>query len=102
KAFVGELTKSPSFDELHRDVAIRSNDAGLIDGDDVRMIERRRQRRFPQEPLQGIVLLALIRDEHATDDFQRDVAPEAGVLRPIDLSHAARAKLADDFVRTDT
>src|SRR6185369_12405897 len=38
-----------------------------------------------------------VRGEH----LDRDVAPEAGVLRPVDLSHAPRADRGDDLVGSE-
>ncbi len=102
KILAGEFTQRSAFDQFHRDVAIVSDDAGLVDRHDVWMVERRGKRRFSQKSLEGVVLRVLIGDEYAPDDFQCDVASETRVLGAIDLSHAADTELADDLVRADT
>jgi hypothetical protein len=37
----------------------------------------------------------------AAHDLDRDVAPEAGIARAVDLAHTARAERGDDLVGTE-
>ena len=92
--FRRELSERRSLDELHRDVAILSDDPGVVDGDDVRMVEAGSERGLAQKAIERIVL----GDEGVADDFERDVAAEARIARAIHLAHAAGAELADDLV----
>ena len=39
KTLAGELAQRPSFDELHRDVAIAADGAGFVNRDDIGVIE---------------------------------------------------------------
>jgi hypothetical protein len=48
----------------------------------------------PGEPL-------LIADEGVEDELERDLAPELGIARAIDLAHSPCTELADDFVVTE-
>ena len=51
-----QLPQRRALDELHRDVAIGVDDAGLVDGDDVGVVERRGERRLAQQPIERVVL----------------------------------------------
>ena len=93
------LAQRHAFDQLHRDVAIGVNDAGLVDGDDVRMIERGGEGRFAKQAIER--RRRRRGDEHAANHFQRDVARQAWIVGAIHLAHAARPELRHDLVRTD-
>ena len=58
------------------------------------MVELREQLRFALEARQAL----LVRGERRRQDLDRDVAPELGVGRPVDLAHAALAQLGGDLV----
>jgi hypothetical protein len=89
-----QVTQRRSFDQLHRDVAVGADDPGLVDGDDVGVVERRGQRGFPQQAVERRVILG----HHAPDDFQRDFAAEPRIERAIHLAHASGAEVDPDFI----
>lgn len=83
--------------QLHREV--RPDPVGLadvIDGDDVRMIQRRGGTRFTNETL-ARERIRLFRGQH----FDGEVAFQPRIASAIDYAHPADADLTDDFVRTE-
>ncbi len=58
------------------------------------MIGRGEQLRFALEAREPVGILGGRGEQH----LDRDVAPEAGVARPIDLAHRPRAELRGDLV----
>src|ERR1019366_1673591 len=69
----------------------------VVDGQDVGMVEHPGRSRFLLEPPQRLD----IPGEIAREDFDRDVAAEAGILRSVHLAHSARADGREDLVRTE-
>ncbi len=69
-----------------------------MDGRDVRMIQRRKQPRFPLEAR----FLLFIFEELFGQDLDRNFSPESRVLRPVDLSHAARAEGRKHLIGSQT
>jgi len=86
-----------ALDQLHRDVAIGVDDAGLVDGDDVRVIEGGGEGRLAEQAIEH----RLVVDGHAPDDFQCDLSAEPRIKGAIDLAHAARAEMQANFVRPE-
>src|SRR5262245_11643380 len=68
------------------------------DCEDVRMRQRRDGLRFPLESRASIRIGRDAWRQH----FDRDVATESRVARPIDLAHSSRANDAQDFVGTQS
>jgi hypothetical protein len=68
-----------------------------VDRADVRMVERSEDLRFTAEAGKA---LRVVR-EGVRKDLQRDIPTELGVLRAIDLTHAAAAKQRHDFVSAE-
>jgi hypothetical protein len=68
-----------------------------VDRADVGMVERGEQPRLAREAHAPFRIGCELRRQ----DLDRDVAPELGVARPIDLAHAARAKRGDKGVRAE-
>lgn len=71
--------------------------AGLIDAEDLRdvgMVQRGERRRLALEALQALV----VGGEVLGEDFDRDFAAEARVLRAIDLPHRSGAERAKGLV----
>ena len=64
-----QLTQCRSFDELHRDVAIRADNARFVNSDDVGVVQRRGERRFAQQAIES----GLVVNRAAADDFQRNL-----------------------------
>ena len=58
QALGGHLAQGRSLDELHRDVAIVANDTGLVDRDDVRVIQRGGERGLAQQAIERVVVVA--------------------------------------------
>ena len=74
-----------AFEQLGDDVGSAVVAADVVDREDVRMIEHPGRARFLLEASKPIGIVS----ERAGEDFDRDVAREARVLRPIDLAHPA-------------
>ena len=68
--------------------------ADFVDGADVGMIERRRGARFPSKAFQRL----RIAREFIGQEFERNKAPEFGVLCLVDDTHPAAAQLFDDSI----
>ena len=88
EALPHRLPQAAALHELHRDEAPAFELAGLVDGDDVGMVEGRDGERFPDETIDRVGF----RREPARDQLDRDVAPQPLVEGPIDLAHAARSE----------
>ena len=88
-----------AFDHLQHDVVERlAVDRLLPDvmqGADVRMIQRRDALRLPLEARAELLIVR----ERWRQQLDRHVTIEARVLRAIDLAHAALANRPDDFIR---
>jgi hypothetical protein len=91
------LAQRRSFEQLHHRVRDAVLAAEIVNGEDVRMGERGDRSRLALETRQR---LRLVR-HHVGDDFDRDVAAQALIVRAPDLAHATRADRRDDFIRTD-
>ena len=86
-----------ALDELHRDEAAASTVADVVDGDDVRMVERRRgaRSRSKRRPL-GVAAV-----DPRAEELERDVAAEPRVVRAIDLAHAAAPDQRQHLIGAD-
>ena len=71
--------------------------ADVVDGADVRIVQRGNRARFLLEALPRF----RIGGERAGEHLDGDRAIEPDVARAVDLAHAARADGAEDFVRTE-
>jgi hypothetical protein len=80
-------------DEVGRAVVL----ADVVDGEDVWMIQRSDGAGFLLEATQAIGVFR----ESFRQDFDRNVAAEARVLRAKHFAHSARANRRDNFVRTE-
>ena len=74
---VHQLADGPPLQELHDDVEEPVRLADLVDGGDVRVLQRRAQQRLLVEAAPGDVRLGQLRAQHLDDDRP----PEAQVLR---------------------
>ncbi len=85
RALLDERAQRASFDQLLDDEvpAVRRL-ADIVDGDDVRVVQRRGGAGFAQKPLDGARLDAGV--EHHLD---RHSPVEPGVVRPVHLAHTA-------------
>ena len=91
-----QLPQRRALDELHRDVAVASPTIpGLVDGDDVGVVERRGQRRFPQQTVERRFLVF----RAPPDDLERDVPAKPRIERAIHLTHAPGAEQGADLVQ---
>jgi hypothetical protein len=69
-------------------------DAKVIDGDDIRVTERGDRAGFPLEAAPAVGTGGAV----FADDFDRDIAVEAGITGAIDLAHAADPEHGPDLV----
>ena len=87
------LAKRFALDEFHHDVVV----ADVVDGEDVRMTQRRRRARLELKARHGIAI--------GGDIFRKqldgDVALQPRIARAPHFSHPARAEGRDEFIRTD-
>src|SRR5207253_11055817 len=70
----------------------------VVDGENVRMRERRDGARLALEPRHRFVVVGGVRAE----DFNGDLASEARIAGAIDLTHPAFAEERDDLVGSDS
>jgi hypothetical protein len=83
-------------DELQHQKPMRSSLLEAVDTGDVLMVQRGEDLRLAPEPREPFRILG----DAVRQRFQRDLAGEPGVLRPIHLAHAACAEQADDLIGT--
>ena len=81
-------------DVAHDQVQPSVDLAGVVDGDDVRVVEARGEARLPQQPLAEGGVVGALRGEQ----LDGHVASEALVVRPEHLAHAAAADARIDAV----
>src|SRR5262249_55617155 len=86
-----------SFDMLHDDEADAVALAYVVDGCNIRMVQRGGSLRFAGEPLHAL----WVRGKLAGQDLQRDGPIQSRVAREIDLSHSAGTEQRQDLVVTD-
>ena len=82
-----DLAQAAALHELHRDETATLALAGLVDGDDVGMVEGRDRERFADEAIDVVGLRRAVRDQ-----LDRDVAAQPLVKGSIDLAHSARSE----------
>ena len=85
-------------DQLHRQKARARHVLDGVQGDDVRMIERRDRLGFALEAGQAIRRRGHVLGQH----LEGDVAAETRVARAVHLAHPARTERGDDLVDTET
>ena len=68
----------------------------VIDGQDVRMVQRRGRLRLLREPAEAIRIGSEARRQH----LDGDLAPEHGVAGPVHLAHAAGAERRENLAST--
>ena len=78
-------TKIGPVDVAHRDVQHPVRVAGVMDGNDARMLDRRRLPRLAQEPSPVLTVLR----ELGREQLERDVPVEPRIERPVDDAHPA-------------
>ena len=89
--------ESPGIHNLGDEVRMSIRLASLVDGHDVRIIQRRGGERLPFEAMARHRVGDLTRE-----DFDGDRALQARVPSLVHLSHAARAEHRDNFVRANS
>jgi len=70
--------------------------AEIVDGEDVRVIQRRDRARFLLEAAQAV----RVGRDRRRKGFDGDIPIEARVVGALDLAHAAGPYRAEDFIRT--
>ncbi len=88
------LLEVASLDVAHRDEEQLAELAGLVDRDDVRVVDRGRELRLAQEAVAERFVLG----EVGGEELERDVALQALVLGQVDDAHAAAAEQGLDAV----
>ena len=82
-----------AFQQLRDDVRRAAEDARVVDGKDIRMIELAGRARFLLEAMHA----AGIRRERLRDQLDRHVAPETRITRAVHIAHPAGAEPAGDL-----
>jgi hypothetical protein len=85
---VRELAQGLALDELHRDEVQAVRAAHVVDGDEVRVVERGDRAGLSLEARDAL----RVGDELGRENLQRDPSAEARVEGEIDLAHAPRAE----------
>jgi hypothetical protein len=96
-ALLQPLAQRGPFEQLHDRVERSAVGPEVVNGEDVRMRQRRDGASLPLEPRQGVAGMGVRPDQN----FDGDVALQTLVARPPDLPHPARADAADDLVRPE-
>ena len=94
RAGLHRLAQVATVQQLEHDVRARALDAGIVDGDDVRVAERSRRQHFllkAPEPVGRI-------GNRLGEDLDRDIAMQASVGSAVHLAHAPGAEQALDLV----
>ena len=86
-----------ALDEFHHEGGHAPAFFQAVDGRDVRVVQRREDFGFALKAGQSV----RIRRQGRRKDLDGDLTLQPGVRRPIDLPHAAFAKLRGDFVDAD-
>ena len=89
------VAKILSFEQLGDDVGRSVVAAKIMNGENAWMIQCRCRACLLLEAPETLVIVGERRRKY----FDRDVASEPRIARPIDLAHSAGAKLRSDFVR---
>jgi hypothetical protein len=92
------LLERLALEQLHDEVRPAVLLADVIQGADIRVVQRRNGARFPLEP-RDAVPIALRRGRQHLDG---DAAAETSVRGAINLAHAARPDGGEDFIRTES
>ena len=98
-AFLAQLAQVAALEQLHRDVGALVADAGVEDGDDVRMAEAAGRARLVQE--QRVERLALLLGDLDVERLDRDQARQQRIVRREDRAEAAFAELVLERVAAD-
>src|SRR5438552_7373449 len=85
------------FEQLLDDVGRTTVRPKIVNGNDIGMVELACGARFLLEASQTVGVLG----EGFWQDFDGDLATQAGVPRAVHLTHPARAQRCDDLVRTE-
>jgi hypothetical protein len=94
RASADHLFEALAFEELHHDEVQPAVLVDFVNRADVRMIERGGKLRFPQETLARL----FVGDQFGGQNLDGDDAPQAGVLRLIDLALTAFADFFEQLV----
>jgi hypothetical protein len=89
-----ELRERPPFDELHHDVLPVAVCAGVVDADDVRLVQAGRRLGLAPEPSHEAGVARELREQ----DLDRDRPAEDRVEASVDLGHPALADPSLDAV----
>ena len=98
-AFLAQLAQVAALQEFHRDVGALVADAGIEDGDDVRMAQAAGGARFVQE--QRIERFALLVGDLDVERLDRDQARQQRIVGREDGAQAALAELVLERVAAD-
>jgi hypothetical protein len=84
-------------DQLHDQCVEAARILEAIDLRDVRMVERRKELRFPTEPCEAVGIVG----QGGQQDLDRDKAIQRRITGAVDISHPARADERRDLVRAN-
>ncbi len=101
-ALLEHLPQVAAFDVAHRDVEAAVVLAGVVDGDDVRVVEARCEVGFLQETIAEVLISV---EEPRGQDLERDLPPQPDLLGEVHHAHPSAAEHRFDpeprDVRTD-
>ena len=97
RARVETVPERPAVEKLHHHVRGAAVISEIVNGQNIRMGERRDRPGLPFESLPEVRR----RSEMFGQDLDRHFAAQARVLRPVHLSHPSRADGSKDFVGTE-
>ena len=98
RASLEHLAQRAAFDVLHGDVRAAVNLVDVVDGGDVRVVDRRRHACFLDEPLAP----RFIPRQRGANQLEGRSALQLQVFGEEDLSHSALSQTFEDTVVTDS
>ena len=102
RCLVQPAPEGRTVDQLHGDEELFVGGADLVDGDDVGMCQACHGARFARQPGAAVVdLLGELVVPARTQDLDRDLATQVGILGRIDPAHAARTDFAEHAIAPD-
>jgi hypothetical protein len=92
-----ELPKRPAVEQLRHHERHRVVGADVVDGEDVRMVERSDRARLLLEPPQALGIARNVGRQH----LDGHIATETQIARAVDLAHPASAERRENLVRAE-
>ena len=95
------LLQGAALQQLHHQIRLAVLLADIVDSADIRVVQRRRRARLAQKTLVRCLTGRTRAQIGFGEDFDRDLAVEACIARPVHHAHPATAQLFEHLVGPD-